>query len=206
MKKIVYFAALMMIATVAITSCVKPANSIKAGTIYRFSADGDLFDLCDFIVSYRGHDGTIKTDTITKGYKLWEKQIIQYTTSFNEYFAYHIQLKPDVQLTQDEYDAYLYYEVRTEWPDYPKHGAMKSDSHIVPRDHIVSFIDSLNRLGNPAISIDVNNHQLTVVKGNKEDIECFEMNNYGESTDRNAVDSATVAEQEPATQRSTSAQ
>jgi hypothetical protein len=45
-----------------------------------------------------------------------------------------------------------------------------------------------------------------VVKGNKEDIECFEMNNYGESTDRNAVDSATVAEQEPATQRSTSAQ
>ena len=67
MKKIVYFAALMMIATVAITSCVKPANSIKAGTIYRFSADGDLFDLCDFIVSYRGHDGTIKTDTSPKG-------------------------------------------------------------------------------------------------------------------------------------------
>ena len=206
MKKIIYIIAMMVIATVAVTSCIKPASSIKAGTRYHLWIEGGLLELCEFTVSYRDQDGTIKTDTITEATNYWEKQVIHYSDSFNEYFAYHIQLKPDVQLTYDGYAFEMYYEVRTLWPNDSTRGAMNDINTEVPRERFGSFIDSLNRTSNPVISIDVDHNQYTVLKGNKEDFELFNLNHYGNLPNQIAVDSTTTVEQEPALRGNASAQ
>lgn len=204
MKKIVYFAALMVIATTAITSCIRPASSIKAGTTYELSFSHDLFDLCEVEVSYKGQDGTIKTETIafdsiSHTSDWWEKQVIHYSTPFNAYLAYHIKLKPGAQLTQDEYNAYLSYTVRTKWPHDSTRGASRIIcSQTIYRDQIASFIDSLNRIGNPIVSLNVEDHgQLNLVKGEKQDIVDFnDLHRYG-MTRHNSDDSTGLVEEEP---------
>ena len=206
MKKILYLAVLMVIAIPAITSCIRPASSIKSGTVYRYAISQELLDLCDVIVSYRDQDGTIKTDTIADVFQIWEKHVINYSIPFNAYFAYHLKLKPDAQLTKEKYPTYMFYEVRSEWPHDTTRGAKRIiSSDYVPRERIATFIDSLNRLGNPIVSFNVEQGRINPVKGNKRDFENFDdLYHYGRTFHKSG-DSTAIAEEEP-TAQATSAQ
>ena len=194
---------IMAVASVAITSCIRPASSIKAGTTYKWSFGHEFFDLCEVEVSYRAQDGTIKTETIaydsiSQTSDWWEKQVIHYSTPFNAYLAYHIRLKPGVQLTQDEYPVYLSYRVRAKWPHSTRGACRIICNQTVHRDQIASFIDSLNQIGNPIVSLNVeDNDQINLVKGDKQDIVDFnDLERYG-VTRHNPDDSTGIVEEEP---------
>ena len=206
MKKILLFAALIGIAVPAITSCIRPASSIKSGTTYSLEVSEDLLELCNIEISYRDEDGSIKTDTSmdNNSWSYWETQVIHYSTGYNTWMGFHLTLKPDVQLTKDEYNFFLCYKIQNKWPNDSSRGAMNTTNiSFSTREQVIALIYSLNRLGNPIISIDVDEHQFTVVKGNKEDVELFDLN-YSSSPGRR--DSTTMVEEVLATQGTTTAQ
>ena len=125
MKRISIIAVLML-ATVAIVSCIPKSGENRPGqktlkTIIQVDASEDLLAACDIEITYRDKGGVEVTDTITE--TNWKKRI--FNDSFPTIVAlpeYRLLVKPDAKFDKDRCDLKLsisYMDKILQWSQEP---------------------------------------------------------------------------------------
>ena len=125
MKRISIMAVLML-ATVAIVSCIPKSGENRPGqktlkTIIQVDASEDLLAACDIEITYRDKGGVEVTDTITE--TNWKKRIIN--DSFPTIVAlpeYRLLVKPDAKFDKDRCELKLsisYMDKILQWSQEP---------------------------------------------------------------------------------------
>ena len=146
MKKYLFIAALIVAASLSLTSCGddEPKDNVTATATYSLNLSQDLLDACNVFITYKAENGRNVMEAINS--TGWTKTVTsdEFPAEFG--VMYKFSTKSDAELTKEKYDltCVLNFMVKTSKGASYINPVTVIDNKGVSKDKVVNTLDKLS--------------------------------------------------------------
>lgn len=104
MKKYLFMAAVLIVATLSLSSCGddEPKDKVTATATYNMTFSQDLLNACNVFITYKAENGRNVMEAVTSTW--WTKSVTSDKFPAEFGVMYKFSTKSDAELTQEQYD------------------------------------------------------------------------------------------------------
>ena len=150
MKKYLFIAALMIVATLSLTSCGddEPKDKTIATTTYMMSFSQDMLEAANVFITYKAENGRNVTEAISDTW--WTKTVSSDKFPAEFGVCYNFSTKSEAELTKDKYDlkCELSFKCTTTKGASYSNKVTVIDEKEVAKKKVVSTLDKLKGKSN----------------------------------------------------------